>query len=71
MVASIHLDVTPEQQRLLLEGLRYVRSARRLTIREPSAPPDPQRESDLTQISRLMERLQVATETGVPASVNT
>jgi hypothetical protein len=49
----------------VLEGLRYIRSARRLAFRDPQAPPDEKRESELREIVELMGQLDPSTR--VPA----
>ena len=52
------LDLTPQQRDLLLEGLRYVRSSRRLSFRDPLHPEDAQRDNDLREIAGLMGQLE-------------
>lgn len=54
------LDLTQQQRDLVLEGLRYIRSARRFAFREPSAPRDERRESELRTIAELMGQLDPA-----------
>lgn len=65
MDATLNMDLTKEQLALVLEGLRYVRSSRKLSFRDPLAPPDPQREGDLRQVALLMERLDSRAAQGV------
>jgi hypothetical protein len=65
MNEHVTLDLTPHQRDLVLEGLRYIRSSRRFEFREPSAPRDERRESDLRTIAELMGQLDPG---GVPAS---
>lgn len=55
-----HSELTDRQRELLLEGLRYIRSARRYESREPSEPRNEQREGDLREIAVLMSQLQAA-----------
>lgn len=55
-----HLDLTPQQRDLLLEGLRYIRSSRRLSFRDPLNPEDAQRDNDLREIAGLMGQLEPA-----------
>lgn len=59
MDSVLSLELSPDQLELLQEGLRYVRSSRKLALREPLAPPDAQREADLRQIKQLMDQLSV------------
>jgi len=67
MSDSLALEISHQQRDLLLEGLRYIRSARRLAFREPGAPADPKREAELQQIAELMGQLDPATRVAVPA----
>lgn len=60
-------EFNTQQRELLLEGLRYIRSTRRLAFREPLAPVDEQRESDLRVISELMLQLSDSSESTVAA----
>ncbi len=60
-------EFSTHQRELLLEGLRYVRSSRRLAFREPLASPDEQREGDLRVISELMLQLSDSDESMVSA----
>lgn len=60
MHETSHLDLTPQQRDLLLEGLRYIRSSRRLSFRDPLAPEDAQRDNDLREIAGLMGQLEPA-----------
>ena len=57
MSEHLTLELTPHQRDLVLEGLRYIRSARRYAFREPSAGRDDRRESDLRLIGELMGQL--------------
>lgn len=57
MDATQILELNPSQKELILEGLRYVRSSRKLAFRDPLAPPDQQREAELTQVAQLINRL--------------
>ena len=61
MDSTLTLELSPNQLELLQEGLRYVRSSRKLAFREPLEPQDPQREADLRQIKQLMDQLAVTT----------
>lgn len=54
---SLTLELTGSQKDLVLEGLRYVRSSRKLGFRDPLAPPDEQREADITTVQGLISRL--------------
>ena len=54
------LELNVQQRDLVMEGLRYIRSARRLAFREPLAPPDAKRESELREIAELLAQLDPA-----------
>ncbi len=60
-------EFSTHQRELLLEGLRYVRSSRRLAFREPLAPASEEREGDLRVISELMLQLTDSDESTVSA----
>lgn len=57
MSESLALELSTQQRDLVLEGLRYIRSARKLAFRDPLAPPDQKRESELAQIAEIMGQL--------------
>jgi hypothetical protein len=57
MNESVTLILTPQQRELIAEGLRYLRSSRRYEFRDPLAPNDPRRDTDLKEIAGLMSRL--------------
>jgi hypothetical protein len=57
MSEHVTLELTEHQRDLVLEGLRYIRSARRYEFRETSAGRDERREADLRMISELMGQL--------------
>ncbi|RPI89329.1 MAG: hypothetical protein EHM42_03190 [Planctomycetaceae bacterium] len=65
MSDSLALDLNSKQRDLVLEGLRYIRSARRLAFRDPLAPPAEKRASELREIVELMGQLDPSTR--VPA----
>jgi hypothetical protein len=58
MAESLTVELTKHQRDLVLQGLRYVRSSRRLEFRDPLAPPDEQRESELREVAILMGQLE-------------
>jgi hypothetical protein len=68
MSEHVTLELTQHQRDLVLEGLRYIRSARRYEFREPSAGRDERRETDLRTIIDLMGQLDPATAAGAPVS---
>ncbi len=68
MSEHVTLELTQHQRDLLLEGLRYIRSARRYEFREPSAGRDERRETDLRMISELMGQLDPAAASDSPVS---
>lgn len=57
MTSTTFTSLTKHQRDLLLEGLRYIRSSRRLSFREMSDPVDEGRENDLREIQGLMQLL--------------
>jgi len=59
-------ELSEEQRALVMEGLRYIRSARRLAFRDPLAPPDEKRESELRLIGELMGRFEATAAVAVP-----
>ena len=65
MSELLSLAVTSHQRDLLLEGLRYVRSARRFEFRETSAPPDDRREGDIQEITGLLGQLESSSAAAV------
>ena len=67
MSEHVTLELTQHQRDLVLEGLRYIRSARRYEFREPSAGRDERRDTDLRTINELMGQLEPATA-GAPVS---
>lgn len=63
---NLTLELTQHQRELVLEGLRYIRSARRYEPREPSEGPNERRDTDLRTIASLMGQLDPAA--AVPAA---
>jgi hypothetical protein len=57
MDSTLTVELTDHQRKLLLEGLRFVRSQRKLEFRDPLAEPSQERETDLRQVTQLMDRL--------------
>ena len=51
------VDLTKQQQELLLQGLRYVRSSTLLNICEPSPEVEENRKNRLQEIAGLVEQL--------------
>ncbi|MGE5195076.1 MAG: hypothetical protein ACM3U2_21490 [Deltaproteobacteria bacterium] len=68
MSEHVTLELTQHQRDLVLEGLRYIRSARRYEFREPSAGRDERRETDLRMITELMGQLDPEAARGAPVS---
>jgi hypothetical protein len=58
MVDSLTVALTKQQRDLVLQGLRYIRSSRRLAFREPLAPPVAEREDELREIAFLMGQIE-------------
>lgn len=63
MDSIVKLEITDAQRDLLVEGLRFVRSARKLAFRDKFNNPYPNTGVELTEVSALLERL------GRPAKV--
>jgi len=60
MNEHVTVELSAQQRELVLEGLRYVRSSRRLEFREPSAPRDQRRDADLRMVCELIGQLDPA-----------
>lgn len=57
MDSVVTLELSGTQKDLILEGLRFVRSSRKLGFRDPLAPPDEQREQDIVAVQNLISRI--------------
>jgi hypothetical protein len=57
MNSVLRLELSSSQKELVLEGLRYVRSSRKLGFRDPLAAPDEQREQDISTVQSLISRI--------------
>ena len=57
MDSAVTLELSRSQKDLILEGLRFVRSSRKLGFRDPLAAPDEQREHDITTVQNLISRI--------------
>jgi hypothetical protein len=57
MDAIVKLEITDAQRDLLVEGLRFVRSARKLAFRDKFNNPYPNTNVELTEVSVLLECL--------------
>lgn len=57
MSETIHIELTPQQQALLLEGLSYLRNCALLEARFPSEEADREREQQVREIEDLAEQL--------------
>lgn len=60
MDATVKLELTDSQRELLVEGLRFVRSARKLSFRDKFSNPYPNSADELSEVSALLEHLSVA-----------
>jgi hypothetical protein len=69
MESNLTVELTDTQRELLIEGLRFVRSSRKLAFRDPLAAPDEQSEADLKQVAALMDRLNAARVAGASSKV--
>ena len=59
MDATVKLEITDAQRELLVEGLRFVRSARKLSFRDKFSNPYPNSATELNEVSALLEHLVV------------
>lgn len=67
MSETLTVGLTKPQRELLLRGLRFVRSAVLLEIREPSAEVDAERATQVREIGRLVEQLEDSRPAGAAA----
>ena len=59
MEANVKLEITDTQRELLVEGLRFVRSARKLSFRDKFSNIYPNSATELSEVSALLEHLVV------------
>lgn len=59
MDANVKLEITDAQRELIVEGLRFVRSARKLSFRDKFTNIYPDSATELNEVSALMESLAV------------
>ena len=57
MPADISLELSDADRKLLLRGLRYVRSAIMLEARDPTEEDEANRKAELNNIADIVERL--------------
>jgi len=69
MSETLNVGLTKQQRELLLRGLRFVRSAVMLEVREPSAEVDSDRAAQVREIGRLVEQLEGSRPAGTAARV--
>jgi hypothetical protein len=69
MSETLNVGLTKPQRELLLRGLRFVRSAVMLEVREPSAEVDTDRATQVREIGRLVEQLEGSRPAGTAARV--
>jgi hypothetical protein len=69
MSETLTVGLTNQQRELLLRGLRFVRSAVMLEVREPSAEVDADRAAQVREIGRLVEQLEGSRPAGAAARV--
>ncbi len=62
----VNLELTKEQRDLLLDGLKFVRSARALDVRDPLPNEDVTRKAELSEVDELVGLL----EKGPSSTVN-
>jgi hypothetical protein len=70
MSETLTVGLTNQQRELLLRGLRFVRSAVALEIREPSPEVDADRATQMREIGRLVEQLEDSRPAGAAARVS-
>jgi hypothetical protein len=70
MSETLTVGLTNQQRDLLLRGLRFVRSAVALEIREPSPEVDADRATQMREIGRLVEQLEDTRSAGAAARVS-
>jgi hypothetical protein len=70
MSETLTVGLTNQQREILLRGLRFVRSAVALEIREPSAEVDADRATQMREIGRLVEQLEKTQSAGAAARVS-
>lgn len=70
MSETLTVGLTKQQRDLLLRGLRFVRSAVVLEIREPSPAVEEERATQVREISRLVEQLEGSHPAGAAARVS-
>lgn len=69
MSETLTVGLSKPQRELLLRGLRFVRSAVLLEVREPSAEVDADRAAQVREIGRLVEQLEGSRPAGAAARV--
>jgi hypothetical protein len=69
MSETLNVGLTKPQRELLLRGLRFVRSAVMLEVREPSTEVDSDRAAQVREIGRLVEQLEGSRPAGTAARV--
>ncbi len=63
----INLELTADQRQLLLDGLKFVRSARALDVRDPQPGEDLTRKAELAEVDELVGLLEKGPTTAVNA----
>jgi hypothetical protein len=69
MSETLNVGLTKQQREILLRGLRFVRSAVMLEVREPSTEVDADRAAQVREIGRLVEQLEGSRPAGAAARV--
>lgn len=57
MDTNVKLEITDAQRELIVEGLRFVRSARKLAFRDKFSNPYPNSQEELNEVSLLLDFL--------------
>lgn len=65
MDGMLQIDLTPHERDILLRGLRYVRSAVMLEVRNPTRDDEYRRSAMLDEVQNLSQRLESADPLGV------
>lgn len=62
--SMLHVELTSHERDVLLRGLRYVRSAIMLELRDPTPETEHQRSGQLDEIQMLSQRLESSDSLG-------
>jgi len=63
----VNLELTKAQRDMLLDGLKFIRSARALDVRDPAPGEDLTRQSELSEVDELVLILEKGSASAVNA----